>query len=102
MALDAEDVAKVPMLEVFISKHILRDVNLNPPGSILQRGEARFAHHALEHHAASDLCRRNHLFQFLLGALAKAAMQVGGEMLSTEIIGVRDSTTRRPARRSPT
>jgi hypothetical protein len=49
------DVAQVPVLEggIHLFAHVVaRDVNLDAAGaSVLQRGKAGLAHHALEHHA---------------------------------------------------
>ena len=53
----ADDVAEVPVLERVErlgADAVERDVELDAPGHVLQRREARLAHHALQHHAAGD------------------------------------------------
>ena len=57
LALGADDVAQVPVLEGgvgFLAHVVARDVDLEAAGGVLQGGEAGLAHHPLEHHAAGD------------------------------------------------
>ena len=46
--------AEVPVLEVFVAGDVLVVVGLDLAGGVLESGEARLAHDALEHHAAGD------------------------------------------------
>jgi O-antigen/teichoic acid export membrane protein len=66
-ALGADDVAQVPVLEGLVAlrlaERVVGHVELDAAAHVLQRGEARLAHHALEHHPAVGL-----------GLLASAAL----------------------------
>ena len=58
------------MLEQFMHRFaylIIGDVELNASAHILNGGEARFAHHTLQHHAASHADMHLALLQLLFG-----------------------------------
>ena len=56
-------------------------------GAVLQRGKAGLAHHALEHHAASQRNAHCQRLQHLVVLVTMQAHQLGGALLRLEIIG---------------
>ena len=55
-AFGAEDVADVPALEVLVGRaeRVVLQEHLHEPGAVLELGETRLAHDALEHHPPGD------------------------------------------------
>ena len=86
-ALDADDVAKIPVLERIVrfrTGDIIDDVDLHAPGlaigaarAVLQRGEARLAHDALEHHPPGDRGAERVTLERLLAQRAVRALKAG-------------------------
>ncbi len=70
----------------FRTHRVLRDVELDAAGAVLQRREAGLAHHALEHHPAGDDGLHAQRFQFLVRHLAVLVVQVGRAVLGLEIV----------------
>ena len=62
---------------------------LDAAGGVLQRAEARLAHHALEHHAAGHADPDGLRLQHLVGHLAVLGLQRHGAVLRLEIVGER-------------
>ena len=72
------DVAHVPVFErsmdVFTHAFVV-DVKLNLPRAVLYRGEAGFAHDALEHHATGDRNLYVLRFEFFARGVGKLLLQ---------------------------
>ena len=90
-AFDTEDVAQVPVLEGLVrvgAGVVVGNVDLDAAAAVLQGGETGLAHHPLEHHAAGQGNGRRRMgFQFLLGLVSQAGVQVGGMVAPLEVIG---------------
>ena len=88
----SHDVAQVPVLEGverFLAHAVDGDVELDAAGHVLQRGEARLAHHALQQHAARDAHRDALGLELLVGLAAVARVEVARERVAAEIVGIR-------------
>jgi hypothetical protein len=72
----------------FLGYSIIRYIKLDPASLVLQRGEARLAHDALQHHAAGDHRRGLLLLELLLAGRAEALVQFGREILAPEIVRI--------------
>ena len=95
-ALDAEDVAQIPVLELLVDVRadvVDRDPQLDPPGAVLQRAERGLAHGALEHHAAGDADGDRLGLERLVGQAAVLAHQVGRAILGLEVVRERDASS---------
>src|SRR6266513_4619030 len=89
-SLCAEDVAEVVALEGLVrglADAVAGDVELDAPAHVLDRGEARLAHDALEHHAAGNRDNELLALDFLVRFCVPCLVQVGREMLAREIVG---------------
>ena len=69
-----------------LARGIVGDEYLDSPARILQRREARLAHHALEHHAPGDRDLNRLRLEYLAGELSVGRMQIGREMLAPEVV----------------
>ena len=78
---DADDVADVPqvveLLIRLVADLLAAHVTLNAARRILQREEARFAHHAAQHHATRDGCFDLQPFEFFFDDVAVLRLQIG-------------------------
>ena len=84
-----DDVAEVPALERLVrglAGVVVGDVELDPTGAVLDRREARLAHHALEHHAAGQHDLDVRLRERLAVEVAVAGRQVAGDVLADEVV----------------
>jgi hypothetical protein len=89
-ALGAQDVAEVPVLERFVgglAQRVAGNVELDAAGHVLDGGEARLAHHALEHHPAGHGRAHPGRLQFLVGLAGTRLVQVGGQVGAAEVVG---------------
>ena len=87
---DAEDVAKIPGLEVGVdvfAEPVAGDVDLDAAGEILQCCERGLAHDALQHHAAGHLDLDRQAFQFPGALVAVAFQQLERGVLALEVVG---------------
>ena len=88
----ADDVAQVPMLERFVrlgADGIVGDVELDAAAHVLQRGEARLAHDALEHHTAGDGNGDGRRLERVIGLAVVGLVQCAGERVATEVVRIR-------------
>ena len=88
--LGADDVAQVPVLEVLVglrAEGVGLHVDLDAPAHVLERGEGRLAHQALQHHPAGHAGARRRGLEVLLGGRAVGGLQVGREVLAREVVG---------------
>ena len=89
--LDTEDIPQIPVLEGLVrigAGVVVGNVDLDAAAAVLQGGETGLAHHPLEHHAAGQGNGRRRMgFQFLLGLVSQAGVQIGGMVAPLEIIG---------------
>ncbi|SAK91568.1 hypothetical protein AWB82_06493 [Caballeronia glebae] len=93
-ALRGDDVAEVPLLEGVVS--LLADVGgrheeLDLATAVLNRREARLAHHALEHHPAGDSDGQGIGFERLFIRFGVVALERGGLMRRAEIVRIGDA-----------
>ena len=70
---------------------VARDVDLDAPACVLQRGEAGLAHHALEHHAAGDAGHARFRLELFGRLAAVGRVQVGGVLVGLEVVGKGDA-----------
>jgi hypothetical protein len=84
-----EDVADVVFLEGFVgvAERVALQEDLDLSGAVLQLGEARLAHDALEHHAARDVHADRVRVEPLGRLLAVFGGQQGGQHVAPEIVG---------------
>ena len=85
----ADDVAQVPVLERLErvgADGVERHVELDAARHVLQRREARLAHHALQHHPAGDRDGDAERFELLVGLAVVARVQVGRERVAAEVV----------------
>ena len=85
----AEDIAQVPVLELFVNlltNTLVVYVELDLAGNVLQGSEAGLAHVALQHHAACYLNGYVLFFQLFLRQFAVLAVQVTGKSIAAEIV----------------
>src|SRR5712691_962584 len=75
------------LVVLLLAGHVVRDIDLNPARTILQRGKGYFAHGPLEHHAARYGRRRFFFFEILFALFPEAAKEVDGQIFSSKIIG---------------
>ena len=80
-AFHTNDIAQIPVFGVFL--HVLGGINLNAPGHVLQHLESL----AIKHHAAGNSDLNVLLSQLFLAELAILRLQVGGQEITTEVIG---------------
>jgi hypothetical protein len=88
-AFGADDVAQVAVLErvvAGVAERILGHEELDPAGRILQRAEARLAHHALEHQPAGHADRDGEGFEFLVRQAAVLAHQFRRAIAGLEVV----------------
>ena len=88
----ADDVAQVPVLERFVrldAEGIIGDVELDAAAHVLQRGEARLAHDALEHHTAGDCNSDGRRLERFVGLPVVRLVQRSRERVATEVVRVR-------------
>lgn len=93
-ALDGDDVAQVPALEVGVDvfAHVVAgDEGLDAAAAVLQGGEAGFAHHTFKHHAAGDGDFDFFGFQRFRFFGGVVVLQRFGEVAAFEVVGVGDA-----------
>ncbi len=79
------------MLECVVrvrADRVAGDVELDRAAHVLQRREARFAHHALEQHAAGDGDHDVRGFEFLVVLAVVRRVEVSRERVATKIVRV--------------
>jgi hypothetical protein len=92
--LGADDVAEVELLELrvrLVADGVDGDAQLDPAGRILQRREARLAHHALEHQATGDRDGDRLRLERGVVEMAVAARELAGAVLGLEVVRERDA-----------
>ncbi len=90
-ALDAQDVAQVPVLERLVgldAGDVVVHVDLDLAAHVLERRERGLAHDALQHHAAGHGGLRLLALELGLVLAAMEVVQLGGEVLAAEIVGI--------------
>ena len=87
----AHDVADVPVAEGLVrvgAGVVVGQEELDPSGSVLQRGKAHLALQAPEHQAARHRDRNRLALELLAGGLGMARVQLGGAIGADEIVRV--------------
>ena len=90
----AENVAEIIMFECvvrFLAGVVIADEQLYLSAHVLQRGKARLAHHALQHHAPGHGNMYLRGFQFFMRPPAEFVMQIARQMLALEVVRESDA-----------
>jgi hypothetical protein len=86
----ADDVAEIPVLERIVrigTDDVGRHIELDPAAHVLDRREAGFAHHPLQHHSAGNRHGPVQRLQLFVAARVVRGVQIRGERIAPEVIG---------------
>ena len=104
-AAGADDVAQVPMLERIVdfrADGVAGNVELYPAAHVLQRGEARLAHDALQHHPARYGHREGLRLQRFVGLSVMNLVQRTCKRIAAKVVRIRlTALAQRPQLRAP-
>ena len=76
------------ILQLVRSQRVERDVELDLPRHVLNRGEAGLAHHALQHHAASDGHLQSERRQLFVGFGVVLRVKISRQRIAAKIVRI--------------